>query len=439
MRPTGKKLALLCGALAACAAMFLALLLTDREPPEAAGAEYYFTNYPSAEAVAMVSVENEGGGVVLVQANGTLRALSDYPVPGDGEAIAAFFQEVCHLPLRRLVEGAQASDGQYGLTGPRATVLIQDAAQGGVMFLLGNQVPGGEGVYACLAGDQRVFVMDSARAELFLGRTERFLDLRLTPSLEGEALADLTEIEVIRRGGTAYRLRQAAASGATVYFALEEPWQMLLGAEPVRNALLTPLRQLEGIRVLEGDPASVHGLTGDCDRFRLRFRNGSAVTVLAGPRDGEYTPVTAEGSGLAMLVPSAALAFMDAPPEEIMGGVLLRLNINDVKTLVLGRHTFGVENSAGALRVTRDGAPWDAAAFQETVFPALNHISIGGLWEDAAGPELLKLGVVSNAAEKTIDLVFRRLDGRRCAVEINGQAAVWCDLAAVSALLDAAD
>ena len=400
MRPTGKKLALLCGALAACAAMFLALLLTDREPPEAAGAEYYFTNYPSAEAVAMVSVENEGGGVVLVQANGTLRALSDYPVPGDGEAIAAFFQEVCHLPLRRLVEGAQASDGQYGLTEPRATVLIQDAAQGGVMFLLGNQVPGGEGVYACLAGDQRVFVMDSAQAEL---------------------------------------LAQAAASGATVYFALEEPWQMLLGAEPVRNALLTPLRQLEGIRVLEGDPASVHGLTGDCDRFRLRFWDGSAVTVLAGPRDGEYTPVTAEGSGLAMLVPSAALAFMDAPPEEIMGGVLLRLNINDVKTLVLGRHTFGVENSAGALRVTRDGAPWDAAAFQETVFPALNHISIGGLWEDAAGPELLKLGVVSNAAGKTIDLVFRRLDGRRCAVEINGQAAVWCDLAAVSALLDAAD
>lgn len=434
MRATGKKLALLCGALAVCAVLFLALL-PGREPPETAEGGYYFTRYASVDDLALVSVENEEGSIVLTRAGGTFRALSGLPVPEDVTEIAAFFERILYLPLRRLVEDAQASDGQYGLTEPRATVLIQDAAQGGVMFLLGNEVPGGEGAYACLAGDQRVFVMDSAQAELFLGRAERFLDLRLTPSLEGEDLADLTEIEVIRQGGTAYRLRQAAASGATVYFALEEPWRLLLGAEPVKNALLTPLRQLEGVRVLEED----HSLTEDSDRFRLSFRDGSSVTVLAGPRDGENALVSAEGSGLTMLVPSAALAFMDASPEEIMGGALLKLNVNDVRTLVLGGHTFEIENSAGALRVTRDGASWDAAAFQDTVFQALNHISIGGPWEGAAGTELLRLRVVSSAAEETIDLVFRRLDGRRCAVEINGQAAVWCDLAAVSPLLDAAD
>lgn len=439
MRPTGKRLALLGCVLAACAVLFLALVLTGREPPAETEAGYYFTNYPSAESVAVVSVENTGGSVVLARTNGTLRALSDYPVPGDEAAIAAFFQEVCRLPLRRMVEGAQASDGQYGLTEPRATVLIQDTAQGGAMFLLGDEVPGGEGVYACLAGDERVFVMSSAGAALFLDPVERFLDLSLFPSLEGDRLADLTEIEVFRDGEAVYRLRQAAASGGTVYFTLEEPWRLLLGAEPVKNALLTPLRQLEGIRVLEGDPTSDWGLTAESDRFRLRFRDGTSVTVLAGPREGDTVPVTAEGSGVALLVPAAGLSFLDAEAEDIMGRVLLRLNIHDVRRVTLGGHTYEIETSAGEPRITRDGESWDASGFQNTVFSALNHISIGGPWRDAAGAELLRLHIDSSVAEETLDLVFRQLDGRRCAVEINGQTAVWCDLAAVSALLDAAD
>lgn len=439
MKATGKKLALLSGALAACILLLLVLLTADGEPPDAAGDRYYFTNYPSAEALVMVSVENAGGSIVLTRTDGAYRALSGRPVPGDEEEIADFFQRVCHLPLRRMVEGAQASDSQYGLTEPRAAVLIQDAAQGGAMFLLGEGVPGGEGVYACLAGDERVFVMADAYAELFLGRTERFLNLTLFPSLEGEALADLEEIEVSREGTTAFRLRQAAASGGTVYFALEEPWRLLLGTEPVKSSLLTPLEQLEGIRVLEGDPAADYGLTEESDSLRLAFRDGSSVTVLVGPREGESVPVTAAGSGMAFLVPAARLTFMDAEAEDIMGRVLLRLNLHDVKTLSLGGHTYEIGNAAGEPRVTRDGAPWDAAAFQNTVFSALNRISVGGPWEEADGPELLRLRIVSGVAEEVTDLVFRRLDGRRCAVEINGQGAVWCDLAAVSALLDAAD
>ena len=155
-----------------------------------------------------------------------------------------------------MVEGASASDSQYGLTEPRATVLIQDGAQGGTMFLLGGEAPGG-GVYACLSGDQRVFVMEESYARLFLSNVERFLDLRLYPSLEGAAVSELLGIAVRRDGETAYRLRQvSAAESGTAYFALESPWNLLLGAGPVESALLTPLRQLEGSGVAEGDPAS---------------------------------------------------------------------------------------------------------------------------------------------------------------------------------------
>lgn len=436
MRATKKSLLLLSGLLVLCIALFLALRFAGREPPEtAAESAYYFTNYASPESLLAVSVENAGGSIVLAHTNGTYRALSDYPVQGDEAEIADFFRSVCRLPLSRLVEGAAASDSQYGLTEPRATVLIQDGAQGGTMFLLGGEVPGGEGVYACLSGDQRVFVMDGSYARLFLSGVERFLDLRLYPSLEGAAVAELTEIAVRRDGETAYRLRQVSASeSGTAYFALESPWSLLLGAGPVESALLTPLRQLEGAAVAEGDPAS-HGLTDRSDALSLRFRDGSTVTVLVGPRTGEYTLAAVEGGGVTLSVPTARLAFMDQSAADIMGGVLLKLNIHDIRTLTLNGHTYGIENSAGELRVTRDGAEYDAAGFQNTVFPALSHISIGGPCDGAAGEELLRLRIVSSVGEEEISLVFRRLDGRRCAVEINGQEALWCDLSAVSALL----
>lgn len=440
MRATKTSLTLLSAALAVCVALFLALRFVGRTPAESAGESgYYFTNYASPEALVAVSVENAGGEIVLARTGDTYRVLSDAPAQGDEEEIADFFAWLCRLPLRSLVEDASASDGQYGLTEPQATVLIQDGGQGGVMFLLGGEVPGGGGVYTCLAGDERVFVMDEGYARPFLSPVDRFLDLTLYPSLEGAEIGNLKGVEVRRGGETAYRLRQVAAGeGGTAYFALEEPWGLLLGAEPVKDALLTPLRQLEGVRALEGDPES-YGLTEESDALCLTYGDGSTVTVLVGPREGEHTAVTAEGSGLVMQVPTAGLSFMDAAAEEIMGRVLLRLNIHDVKALTVNEHVYEIANSAGQLAITRNGAACDAALFQNTLFSALNRISIDGSLEEAAGEELLRVHVRSAIGGEEISLVFRRLDGRRCAVEINGQTAVWCDLAAASALLDAAD
>ena len=420
MRATKKSLTALSALLVLCVALFLALRFAGREAPEPEGeSRYYFTNYAAPEALAAVSVENEEGSVVLARTGEGYRALCDAPVPGDGEKIANFFARVCRLPLRRLVEGAQ----------------------GGAMFLLGGEVPGGEGVYTCLAGDERVFVMESDYARPFLSGAEQFLDLTLYPSLEGEAVGDLKAVEVRRDGETAYRLRQiSAGEGSTAYYALEAPWKLLLGAEPVKSALLTPLRELEGIRVLEGDPAD-YGLTEASDCVRLTYGDGSAVTVLVGPREGEHTAVTAEGSGLVMQVPTAGLSFMDAAAEEIMGRVLLRLNIHDVESLTVNGRVYEISGGAGDLEVTRDGEPCDAAQFQNTVFSALNRMSVGGPLEGdtAAGETLLDLRVWTRVEGEEISLVFRRMDGRRCAVEINGQTAVWCDLAAAGALLDAAD
>ncbi len=442
MRPSGKTLALLGTVLALCVAGTLALLLVGRAPAEQEHeSAYYYTNYPSADYLVTASVENDSGSVVLAQAGGSYYALGGVDAQADGEEVASFFARAGFLPLARMVEGASASDEQYGLSQPRATVVLQDVQDGGVMFRLGGEAPGGEGVYTCLSGDERVFIMDGTYAEPFLEDVQRFYDLTLYPSLEGDGVRQLRAIEVRRDGESVFRLRQAAAaeSGSTVWFSLEEPWQMLIGADPVKSALLTPLRQLEGLAVLEGGPED-YGLTEEGDSFRLSYWDGTAVTVLVGPRDGETACMVAAGSDTVLSAPSASLAFMDMSPEDVLGGRLLALNINDIETLILGSHVFEIEGGGGTVGVTRDGESVDAGTFQNTVFTALGRISIGGALDRGApeGDEVLAIHIGTGLGED-IDLSFCQTDGRRYAVTVNGQLAVWCDQAAVSALLEAAE
>ena len=144
MRPSGKTLALLGTALALCVAGTLALLLVGRAPAEQEHeSAYYYTNYPSADYLVTASVENDSGSVVLAQAGGSYYALGGVDAQADGEEVASFFARAGFLPLTRMVEGASASDEQYGLSQPRATVVLQDVQDGGVMFRLGGEAPGG--------------------------------------------------------------------------------------------------------------------------------------------------------------------------------------------------------------------------------------------------------------------------------------------------------
>ena len=442
MRARGRTLALLAGAVALCTAGTLALVLTDRDQPEQEqAATYYYTNYASPAELITASVENDSGSVVLAQAGEDRYAVGDIKAPADADEVSDFFDQADLLPLERMVEGASASDSQYGLTQPRATVVLQDVRDGGVMFRLGSDAPGGEGIYTCLSGDERVFIMSDGYAEPFLQNVQRFFDLTLYPSLEGEGAASLRGVQVRRDGRSVYSLRRTAVSdtGATVWFSLTEPWRMLIGADPVKSALLTPLRQLEGLSVLEGGPED-YGLSPEGDSFTLTYDDGSAVTVLVGPRQGDTVPVAAADGDMVLLVPAASLAFMDMDAADVLGGRLLALNITDIETLTLGSHVFRIEGGAGAVSVTRDGESVDADGFQNTLFTALGRISIGGELTAGAPTEDEALHIrIGTRLGEDIDLSFCQTEGRRYAVTVNGQLAVWCDRAAVSALLEAAD
>ena len=192
MRATKKTLLGLTGALAACIAAVLLLTFTGngREAEDHAHT-YYFTTYDSPEDLVLASVENSTGSVVLAASDGTYYTVGDLKLSADGAQVQSFFETVYKLPMKRLLDEADASDPQYGLTNPQAEILIQDTAEGGVLFRVGSATPDGEGYYACLSGDTRVFIMDQAYGAIFLNNVNRFYDLSLYPSLIGDDLGGL--------------------------------------------------------------------------------------------------------------------------------------------------------------------------------------------------------------------------------------------------------
>ena len=117
MRATKKTLFGLIAALAACIAATLLLILGGHSETAADQTPtYYFTNYSAPEELLLASVENGTGSVVLAAANGSYYAAGDVGLAPDGEEVKAFFDTVYRLPMKRLLDGADASDPQYGLT-----------------------------------------------------------------------------------------------------------------------------------------------------------------------------------------------------------------------------------------------------------------------------------------------------------------------------------
>lgn len=210
--------------------------------------------------------------MVLAAANGVYRAAGDLQLEADSEQVEAFFNTVYHLPLKRLLEEADASDPQYGLTEPRAEILLQDVSQDGVLFRVGSATPDGEGYYACLSGDARVFVMDRIYAQQLLRNVDRFFDLSLYPSLAGEGVCGLRSIEVQRNGVPVYTLRLSFTSqdGSTAVFSMTAPYSLTLGIHRAKNEILTPLRELKGTQVI-GQPGGPGSLRPVRPRQLLHF------------------------------------------------------------------------------------------------------------------------------------------------------------------------
>ena len=444
MKVTRKSLLALSAALVSCIAATLLLTYAGTGAGETEQkATYYFTNYSSADALMAASIENDSGSVLMVGVKGTYLVSSDYQLKANAKAIQTLFENVYRLPLEGLLEGASAQDPQYGLTDPLATVMLEDVNEDGLIFLIGGQAPGGDGYYTCLSGDDRVFLMSSQYAERFLTDVAGYYDLSLYPSLEDGGIGQLSAITVQRDGKTAWRLERVAylQDSGLAYFTMTEPVRLLIGTSQFTNHIQSSLEALTGTRlVTEAEDLAAYGLTESAPTLTLTYEDGSAATLRVGSQEGSTTYVMSVDTGMVVTVPSAEIAFVYDSPADVVGKNLLSLNLNAISSVKLNGRTYTLSGSGTALSVTADGAAMDAGAFQDTVFKALNSISIQGTYDSGvpAGNCLLEIRLQTRIGDEAILLNFYEIDSRRCAIAVNGTMAFWCNMVAVNTLLSAA-
>ncbi len=175
MRVTLKKVIGLALVLVISTSAAVWLNLPQPDVSSASDTVYYFANYDSADDILAVQIDSAGSAVTLIHSDGDYYAyLGDNEVSPVPDAIEDLFREIYRLPLESYIAGAVSKDPQYGLDAPQAEVYIQNNAGDAFYFYIGKASPSGGAYYVCLSGDERVFLMSGAYAELFLSGTDRY-------------------------------------------------------------------------------------------------------------------------------------------------------------------------------------------------------------------------------------------------------------------------
>jgi len=193
--------------------------------------------------------------------------------------------------------------------------------------------------------------------------------------------------------------------------------------------------------VPEVEDLAAYGLTEDAPTLTLTYDDGTTATLRLGSQEGSGTYVLSAETGMVVTVPTAELSFVYDSPADIVGTNLLALNLNAISAVSLNGRTYALSGNGTDLTVTADGAAMAAGDFQDTVFKALNGISIQGGYTDAdpKGERLLTAEVRTRIGSETVRLDFYAIDSRRCAVAVDGTTAFWCNTVAVNTLLTAAE
>ncbi len=443
MRKGEKRTLIILGSVfALCVVATLFLLFAGRdgddEPKEKT---YYLTRYDTPEELVLVSVENRTGSVLLAMSGDTCYVQGDLPLDANKEAVRSLFETACRLPMKRLLEGADSSDPQYGLTDPEAEILLQDTSEGGVLFRIGASTPDREGYYACLVGDARVFVMANSDAQAFLTETDRFYDLRLNRKWDDAFRADIKCITVTRDGKTAYSVEASGDTGDAMLFSMKEPFAVPLEPGRVKDVLFMPLSSLSGIEVIRNvQNESALGFSGPDNSFTVTLTDGSEMRILIGKQDGVKTIVKREEDGLVMTVPTANLSFYFGSATDVVGDALINAPLGNLNRLVIDKHVYEFGGTPPELTVTLDGKKLALEAFQNGVYTALSRISILGEWDgsSADGKPVLTISVQCTYGKKPapeVTYAFYELTGNRYGVSVDGQPAFLCSRSAAEAVI----
>ncbi|MBO7709766.1 MAG: DUF4340 domain-containing protein [Lachnospiraceae bacterium] len=413
-----------------------------KEAPQAPEVAYYLTAFDSAEDVLAVVVENGTGSLTIVHSGDAW--FTDTSLPGiepDHDAVTELFSAVSRIRMNGRVEGANASDPQFGLTSPAATIFVEDQSENGVQFLVGDLTPDGKAYYVCASGGSEVFTLNAGYGQAFLGDVTQYLDLGV---LAGTDPAKLTRILVSDAEGIRFSLKATGTGNVTgmKYYSLEQPVVIPLAAALFRENILSPMEEMRAETVSASpDPVSEEDAV---KVLTLESEDGSTGTYLIRETTEGLMAVTDAGTGAVYMVPQEQLSWMDADAARLLGGKLLSLNAGETDQIVLEadgkRVVYDLSGSGQNLRVRADGLDVDNADFYAKILDSLNRITIQGIQEKdrTVGGEVLRCTILTGKGEEKTELVFDEVSDRKCHVSVNQTEAFECDRSSLQPLIDAA-
>jgi len=128
-----------------------------------------------------ISIRKKGGDSVVLERNdaGQWQITTPTKLAADQEAVSSVLSTLSSLNSDRLVEDKASSLEQYGLAQPSIAVEIIKKDKKVQQLLIGDDTPTGNGAYAAVAGDPRVFTMASYNKNAFVKSVNDLRDKRL--------------------------------------------------------------------------------------------------------------------------------------------------------------------------------------------------------------------------------------------------------------------
>jgi hypothetical protein len=110
-----------------------------------------------------IKISKKGTEAITLQKNdaGKWHITAPKPLAADQDAVSSLASTFSSLSSDRLVEEKATDLGAYGLTQPSIAITATEKNKKAVDLRLGDDTPTGNGVYAAVAGDPRVFIVAS--------------------------------------------------------------------------------------------------------------------------------------------------------------------------------------------------------------------------------------------------------------------------------------
>lgn len=243
----------------------------------------------------------------------------------------------------RLVETDQKKASDYGFDAPQAVITVQykDGSTAELTLGMNN---GNLGTYLIFEGDNRIFLLDSASASLFLQTKEQYRSLTVVSGI-GDLTNDLVRLsisafgpldkqkpfEVVRRPDGELTQEQASVYSK---FVLKKPREADAIDDLLLTNILTPLSYGLNATAIASDSPQDLAQYGLVTPIRLTLETTQkTVVLLIGSDNGTTRYVKVEGQPTVYACPSIGFAFLTDDYQKYCTAVLWTHNIRKVSKI----------------------------------------------------------------------------------------------------------